>query len=255
MFQSVQTDMVEVIKVDTSVTTIPFRSDAFSINVDTQKWNLIRKIDINENVPPAYSALEVRCYDFTNQIRPDLAVKVLDIEATGLNNSPVSLPSIRFLSSNPSTNTIAASFPFAVKLTKPLRYRIVEYKKNGEKTAFDWISKDNWVEVIDITTPLDSIKYKNLSFEFEVSPEVMADSLLKSIEVEVQSKNSNKPQKNSLEFAKYTNVFTNKLKIISDKNEPVFYKIIINGIEKTYETDQKKLEEDYVLINPKLLGF
>ena len=255
VFQSVQTDMVEVIKVDTSVTTIPFRSDAFSINVDTQKWNLIRKIDINENVPPAYSALEVRCYDFTNQIRPDLAVKVLDIEATGLNNTPVSLPSIRFLSSNPSTNTIAASFPFAVKLTKPLRYRIVEYKKNGEKTAFDWISKDNWVEVIDITTPLDSIKYKNLSFEFEVSPEVMADSLLKSIEVEVQSKNSNKPQKNSLEFAKDTNVFTNKLKIISDKNEPVFYKIIINGIDKTYETELKKLEEDYVLINPKLLGF
>lgn len=254
VFQSVQSEVVEIIKIDSVVTSLPMRADAFSINVDTQKWNLIRKIDINENVPPAYSVLEARCYDFTNQLRPDLAVKILEIEATGLNNNPVSLPSIKFLSSQPSTNTISASFPFAVKLTKPLRYKITEYKKDGEKVAFGWVSKDNWVEVIDITTPLDSIKYKTSDFEIEINPEMLQDTSLVSIEVEVSYSFMQKQQKKTLDFTINSSVFQRKISLISDKKVPINYKILLNGKEKIYETEMKELKETYLLINSTMLG-
>jgi hypothetical protein len=253
VFQSVQKNLEEVIKVDSTCIILPVLSNTFSINVDTQKWNLIRKIDINENVPPAYSVLEARCYDFTNELRPDLAMKIIDIEATGLNNTIISLPSIKFLSTSPSTNTISASFPFAVKLTKPLRYKVSEIKKNGEKIMFDWVSKDNWIEIIDITTPIDALKYKQQTFDFEISPEILSDTTFQSLEIEVAYFFIQKSQKISIEFQQTSSINTEKLTLIFDINTPPKYRIILNGKERRYESDYKILNVDFLMVNTKLL--
>ena len=255
VFQSVAPEMNQEIKTDTVITTLALKSETFSINVDTQKWNVIRKIDINENIPPAYSVLEVRCYDFTNQIRPDLAVKLLDIEATGLNNLPVSLPSIKFLSSQPSINTIAASFPFAVKLTKPLRYRISEYKQDGEKKVFDWVKKDNWVEIIDITTTLDSLKFLTKDIEVELSPETLTEQGISSLEIVFFYTYNQKTLQNNVVFAKNSELLSKKISLITDTHTPINYKILVNGEDKVFESKTFLCTENYVLINSKQIGF
>lgn len=255
VFQSVAPVINQEIKTDTVITTLALKSETFSINVDTQKWNVIRKIDINENIPPAYSVLEVRCYDFTNQIRPDLAVKLLDIEATGLNNLPVNLPSIKFLSSQPSVNTIAASFPFAVKLTKPLRYRISEYKHDGEKKMYDWVKKDNWVEIIDITTTLDSLKFLTKDIEVEIAPETLAEQGVSSLEIAFFYTYNQKVLQNNVVFAKNSDVLSKKISLISDVQTPITYKILVNGEDKVYESKPFQCTENYVLINSKQIGF
>jgi len=51
---------------------ICIKSDAFAIRIDTKKWpELMNKVDINEQVPPGYAAIEVRCYDFNDNLRAD----------------------------------------------------------------------------------------------------------------------------------------------------------------------------------------
>lgn len=255
VFQSVAPEINQEIKTDTVITTLALKSETFSINVDTQKWNVIRKIDINENIPPAYSVLEVRCYDFTNQIRPDLAVKLLDIEATGLNNLIVSLPSIKFLSSQPSVNTIAASFPFAVKLTKPLRYRISEYKHDGERKTYDWVKKENWVEIIDITTTLDSLKFLTKDIEVEITPETLTQQGVSSLEIAFFYTYNKKLLQNNVVFAKNSDVLSKKISLVSDVQTPINYKILVNGNDKVYESKPFPCTENYVLINSKQIGF
>ncbi|WP_394993849.1 hypothetical protein [Emticicia sp.] len=255
VFQSITPEINQEIKTDTVITTLALKSETFSINVDTQKWNVIRKIDINENIPPAYSVLEVRCYDFTNQIRPDLAVKLLDIEAIGLNNLIVSLPSIKFLSSEPSVNTIAASFPFAVKLTKPLRYRISEYKHDGERKTYDWVKKENWVEIIDITTTLDSLKFLTKDIEVEITPETLTQQGVSSLEIAFFYTYNKKLLQNNVVFAKNSDVLSKKISLVSDVQTPINYKILVNGNDKVYESKPFSCTENYVLINSKQIGF
>lgn len=255
VFQSVPTESIQVIKADTVITTLPLRSETISIDVDASKWNFIRKIDINDNVPPAYSVLEARCYDFTNQLRPDLAVKVLDIEATGLNDVMVSLPSIKFLSSQPSVNTISASFPYAVKLTKPLRYRISEYKKNGERIKLDWITKENWIDIIDITTPIDSLKFQTKSIDVEATLDLFQDTEISNIEAVFYYKNEGKDNQSSVSFNKENDLLLKTVSFVADTNSQILVKITVNGTEKTFETETIGIKENYLLINPKLVGF
>ncbi|MGC9355833.1 MAG: hypothetical protein ACP5D9_18445, partial [Mariniphaga sp.] len=69
---------------------ICIKSDAFAIRIDTEKWpGLMTKVDINEQVPPGYAALEVRCYDFNDNLRPDLFAKQIEIKATGVGRGDV----------------------------------------------------------------------------------------------------------------------------------------------------------------------
>lgn len=154
---------------DTVIATHIVKADAFPIRIDPQQWpGLMKKIDINEGVPPAYAALEVRCYDFSDDLRPDLSIKAIDIEATGVSGRPVVLTK-KFLSSEPDLNTLQIRFPYAVKLSEPFRYRITEYTREGSKDVSAWITQDSWVGSLDISTPLDEQKFEKKSLEVEVA--------------------------------------------------------------------------------------
>ena len=171
MSEKFQSATEDVLTTDTVVVTHLVRADAFPIRVDVARWpDLLKRIDINEGVPPGYAALEVRCYDFTEDLRPDLNMKAVEIQATGVGGTPVTLAAKKFLRNQPDLNAIQIHFPYAVKLTEPFRYRVVEYTLEGSKNVSDWITQESWTGLVDITTPGEARKFLRKSIEVEAPP-------------------------------------------------------------------------------------
>ncbi len=96
-------------------------SDALNITIDVAKYpDALKKIDINEqSIPPAYAALEVKCYDFSMGVRPDLTIKTVEIEGTSVVGTPV-LIKTRFYKKQPDLTTRHVSFTYAILLDKPI---------------------------------------------------------------------------------------------------------------------------------------
>jgi hypothetical protein len=154
---------------DTLPTSSVVRADAFAIRINTKQWpDVLKKIDLNEGVPPAYAALEVRCFDFTEDLRPDLAIKAIDIVATGVGGQQVTLPAQKFLSSEPDLWARQIRFPYAVKLSAPYKYRIVEYTCEGTKQVSEWITAPSWSTHLDITTPAATNAFARREVDLEV---------------------------------------------------------------------------------------
>lgn len=167
--KEVETETRDLLVTDTTAVLQMVKADAFPIRVDITRWpDAIKKVDINEGIPPAYAALEVRCYDFSDNLRPDLAIKSIEIQATGVGGRTVTLQPKKFINNQPDIYAIPIRFPYAVKLTEPFRYRVTEYTLEGARKMSDWVTNDSWVGVLDITTPEGSRKFERQSIEVEI---------------------------------------------------------------------------------------
>jgi hypothetical protein len=129
------------------------RAGANSIHVDVARWpDLLHRQEFSGNVPPGYALLDVRCYDFADGIRPDLARRKLEIEAQGVADAPVKLTT-HFDRAAADVTTRSLRFPFAVRLDRPYRYRVIDITEDGAKTTGDWHTAESWSRMLDITTP------------------------------------------------------------------------------------------------------
>lgn len=132
-------------------------ADAFSIRMDVEKWpELLTKVDINQEVPPAYAALEIRCYDFYNELRPDLVAKRVEVKAKGVGRGDVIVKSV-FGPQNPDIYVYNIRFPYAVMLDQPLYYRVTGIGKETAPVKTEWIEKTEWAGIIDISSSEDEI--------------------------------------------------------------------------------------------------
>jgi hypothetical protein len=142
------------------------KAGATSVTVDACKWpDLLRRVDLNESVPPGYAMLDVYCYDFNNNIRTDLYKKEVEIEAQGVGGRAVQLHTA-FYSKQPDLYARSIHFPFAVRLDRPYRYRIVEVAKDGSISTGPWVTRESWTQLLDVTTPFEikngrDIRYPN----------------------------------------------------------------------------------------------
>jgi hypothetical protein len=133
-------------------------ADAFSIQIDPVKWpDLMQKMDINEEIPPGYPALEVRCYDFCDDLRPDLYAKNVEFKAQAAGRGEI-VSKIRFDRKNPDLSVYHVRFSYAVKIDKPLSYRITEVSDEDMPFKSEWIAVESWNALIDVTSPKDKIK-------------------------------------------------------------------------------------------------
>lgn len=131
------------------------KAGATSVTVDASKWpDLLHRVDLNESVPPGYAVLDVYCYDFNNNIRTDLYKKEVEIEAEGVGGRAVRLHT-EFHSKQPDLYARSIHFPFAVRLDRPYRYRIVEIAKDGNISTGPWIARESWTQLLDVTTPIE----------------------------------------------------------------------------------------------------
>lgn len=143
-------------RADTLLDTRVIKAGAFEVIIDTEKWpDLIRKVDINEQIPPDYAALNVYCFDFNNELRNDLAQKKIEIEATGVGGRTVALK-YTFRYDTPDIYACDLKFPYAVRIDTPYRYRITEITTGGAISRTEWITGVSWHEILDITTKSES---------------------------------------------------------------------------------------------------
>lgn len=136
------------------------KADAIDLKIDPVQWpSAIQKIDINEKVPAKYPLFDVYCYDFNNELRPDLFVKKIEIRATSVNGSDV-LTDFSFKAGRPDIYAKSIRFPYAVRFDKPFYYRVSEITMEGESTTSEWKEKKEWSELLDITSTPEKVVYK-----------------------------------------------------------------------------------------------
>lgn len=126
------------------------RAGAFAVTADAGKWpDLFKRIDLNDRVPPGYAALDIYCYDFQ---RRDIQVyeKRVEIEAEGVAGDLVRIDT-KFRGKQPDIYARNLRFPFAVRLDRPYRYRVVTTALDGTMTETPWVMQDNWVRILDVT--------------------------------------------------------------------------------------------------------
>jgi hypothetical protein len=128
------------------------RAGAIGITADgRRRRDLVRHIDINETAPPGYAAVEVYCYDFNNDLRPDLYEKQVEIEARAVGGAPVTLLAA-FRRDRPDLYARTGSFSVAVRLDLPYRYRLIEIALDGHTAVGPWQKGQSWNGILDVTT-------------------------------------------------------------------------------------------------------
>jgi hypothetical protein len=135
-------------------TTFAVRAGAFAVTVAAQQWpDLFKRVDINERMPPGYAALDVYCYDFQ---KPDINVheKRVDIEAEGIEGRPINIQT-RFRRHQPDIYARSLRFPFAVRLDRPYRYRVVTIGTDGQMIESPWQTRTSWTQLLDVTSPIE----------------------------------------------------------------------------------------------------
>lgn len=152
-------DLGEHLK-ETSETAVSERavlSDAFTITLDAARHpELVRIVDLNDRAPPDYPVLDVRCYDFKTDLRPDLHLKMVELVGEAVNGRPAR-DLVVFRASEPEVAVHRVRFPFAVRLDRPLRYRVREVHRDGAQTSFEWRER-SWIGVLDVTTPRERLE-------------------------------------------------------------------------------------------------
>jgi hypothetical protein len=128
------------------------RAGTAAIAIDALRWpDLLRQVDVNEQVPPGYAALDVYCYDFHDALRPDLYEKQVEIEADGVGGRPV-VASTTFGRTEPDLYARSLRFPVGVRLDRPYRFRISETALDGRVRAGAWRTVASWDHILDVTS-------------------------------------------------------------------------------------------------------
>ena len=244
-----ETATEDLLTMDTLAVTQLIKADAFAIHVDVAKWpGVLKKIDINEGVPPGYAALEVRCFDFTNDLRPDLAVKGIDISAMGVGGQTVTLPTQKFLRSEPDLYAKQIRFPYAVKLTQPYRYRIIEYTVDGSKQISEWKTANSWTSHMDITTPEKENAFLKKDIDVEVPLQEFAEKGVTEVSVSVNYTLAGKAYNTALKYKRDEEIPIKALTFKCDKGASVTYEVRWTfDDEKTRTTERNNVSEDNYL--------
>ena len=128
---------------------------AIQVNVDLKKWpDLLKEIGFGSTLSPRYGLVDVYCYDFSDNIRPDLIGKIVEFKAHGAGNGFVNAE-VSFKKSNPDIVAHALKFEYAVRLDMPLKYRIIELTETGEVNTGIWQEKESWSSIIEVSSKKD----------------------------------------------------------------------------------------------------
>ena len=128
-------------------------SGVIPIRADARRWpDLLRRVDIDAGTRTGYAAMDVYCYDFRDNRRPDLYEKQVEVEAESVGGRPVRLQAV-FARAHPDVYQTSLRFPVAVRLDRPYRYRVAEVRPDGSSAQGDWRTGRDWLDVLDLTTP------------------------------------------------------------------------------------------------------
>jgi hypothetical protein len=141
------------------------QAGALAVHVDVTRWpDLVKQVDINAQMPPGYPAVVVYCYDFRDSLDTAMSVKLVEFQAVGVGGHTVS-EAVMFSQSQPDLYARAVHFPFAIRLARPFRYRVIAIMRDGSEQTTPWAERNSWSGLLDVTTtspaprptPVDSV--------------------------------------------------------------------------------------------------
>ena len=251
MAAELKEELDELVQLDSTSSIQAFEAGAFSIDIDPKLWpDVMRKVDINEDTPPAWAILELRCYDFSNALRPDLGMKMVEIEASGVTDEPVKITGKRFMASTPDQNTLQIKFPYAIKMTKPYRYRIIEYTEEGQKKEFPWVFRENWSELLDVTTPPEQNNLLVRELEIELPQELSQNDEIQQIQTIFLFVQKGMSKSLQLNWPQGAPTSLQTLRFYADREQPVHYYCKWKSGETWKRTAKRTVGiDDYIYLN------
>ncbi|MFY7672029.1 hypothetical protein ACOSP6_13165 [Tenacibaculum sp. MEBiC06402] len=228
------------------------KSNTLTINIDTKKFpDILKQIDLNEGIPPTYAAIEVKCYDFKENLRPELYMKTVEIEATSVNNGKKISVKSKFRKKYIDLYTQHINFPYAIDMNSPMRYRITEINTNGERTISDWINKPECNSVIDITSTKKEQKIINNTIDIEVNSSIFVDETISKLEFKLYYSLQGKAKTKTILFSKDDEFPLQSMRFLTDKESLKFYTITKHLSEEETPLIGKKIElkENYIYLN------
>ncbi|MEM1119392.1 MAG: hypothetical protein AAGJ18_03035 [Bacteroidota bacterium] len=232
--------MDESNQLDSTAATQIIKANTFPIEIDLDKYpNVLQKIDGNESsIPVDFPALEVACFDFVNDARPDLSGKILSIKAIGINNQMVELEEIDFNEFQPDLNTKQVQFDRPVRINKPLRYQITEITKEGELNPLGWQSKNSWMGLLDISTPTNENPITQRTIEIETEIEAFPEKGISALIVQFIYSYKGEMRMAELEISSVAAIPLQQLTLVFDKETVPKYKVIWD-YEKTGKIESR----------------
>ena len=155
-------------------------NNTFALDLDVERWpDLVKKIDLNEQYPPSYAAFVVTCYDFRDNLRPDLYMKTVEIETESIGGPIISFKT-RFTKKHKELTRKRVRFSYAVRMDTPIRYLISEVLTDGNRITGEWQPLEHCSETLDITSAHSEQPTELRSVEIEIDP------LIRELEGNVQ---------------------------------------------------------------------
>jgi hypothetical protein len=237
---------------DSTINTYIVKAGTFPIYINVQQYSgCLKKVDINEELPPAYASFDVRCYDFADGLRPDLLKKIVEIKAFGAAKQYIAIKA-DFSKSQAGVSSRTAHFPYAIRLDVPLEYRVIEINQDGEKMVSQWMRHPNWTEVIDVTTPgkQNAIAKKTLDVEMDLASLATAGYL--SARCEIEYLLNQKKVQQELNWEAGSDSGLQSIRFAYDRDQPIRYRCVFyaEAPSSAVVTPFKVLlsEDDYLFV-------
>jgi hypothetical protein len=226
-------------------------SNVLDIGIDAAQYPAaLKQIDLNENaIPPAYPSLEVKCYDFVLGTRPDLAYKRVFVEGTSVNGQPVQ-EKIKFSKGQRDLSTQYVSFRYALRMDKPLRYKVVEGGTDAEETSGSWITLEQFTNLIDASTTQKKGAIRQRCLEVEVLEACFSETSTQQIKVIFLYTLYGKQLAQSIDFQANDEMLLKPICLTHDAGQPLRYVVSRQGKSGTGRRSivRTVAVDDYVLV-------
>lgn len=254
--EGLSAEIEEVNQLDSVATTQIIKANTFPIEIGVKEYpELMEKIDGNEfNIPVGFPALEVACFDFVNEVRPDLSGKILEIKAIGINNQLVELEEIGFDKYNPDLNTQQIQFDRPVRMNKPLRYQITEITTDGEMKALGWESKDSWMGLLDISTTDSKNPIEQRTIEIETDLEAFTEKGIAALTVQLLYEYKGRQRMTEVTIKADDIIPLKEVALVYDKETNPKYRTVWEYVNTGKRHSRKSIKyisvDNYLFINP-----
>lgn len=217
-------DWAEMLRGDTLAMPRLFHAGTMTFDLSLKDHpDFIKKIDINEGLPPDYPALEIRCYDFRDNLRPDLALKRVEIAGVGVGGKPLRPQAVQFAKRSPQEYVKNFRFPFAVKMDEDIQYRLTSYTLKGERKMTEWISRPVCEGLIDLTTPPEENPLRQVSLAFETDQASLDSAGVDRVEVLIGYKLDGKAHLQQVEMRQGQGFYA-EISFVADKGSKTWYR-------------------------------
>jgi hypothetical protein len=176
-------------------------------------------------------------------------MKIVEIEAQSVDKEKAITIETKFLSKHQDISTAHISFPYAIYVDTPMRYRVTEIDINGESRIMEWKDKIECSSIIDVTTRAKEQNLESKNIEVEMDEAFFSADSLSTVKVMFSYIFNESLKTKEVIYNQKEATAIKKVKLIHDKTKTVSYRIQkISEDGKSLTGAYQVLGNDYLFI-------